>query len=96
MGSNFSSCFVIGFLSFDGDYTVFQKKETEGLIMKKLVVDQDKCIGCGTCVAICPEVFKLGENGKAEVKLKAKSSKLKAKVEEAIDSCPVEAIKWEE
>jgi len=70
--------------------------------MKKLVVDQEKCIGCGTCVALCPEVFKLNDEGKAEVKLPASnfqpptfSSQLQDKVNEAIDSCPVEAIGWQ-
>jgi len=63
--------------------------------MKKLVVDQEKCIGCGTCVALCPEVFELGEEGKARVKLQAPSSKLQVKIEEAIESCPVGAITWQ-
>lgn len=73
---------------------------------KKLVVDQEKCIGCGTCVALTPEVFELNDEGKARLKLQAPSSpakqdpalrdKLQAKIQEAIESCPVEAISWEE
>jgi ferredoxin len=31
------------------------------------IIDLEKCSGCGTCVAICPTCFKMGENGKAEV-----------------------------
>ena len=30
-------------------------------------IDQDKCIGCGACVGMCPEVFEL-KDGKAHVK----------------------------
>ena len=51
-------------------------------------VGQKKCIGCGACVSICPEVFELNEDGKAKVK----AQKNIPCVKEAIDSCPVEAI----
>jgi len=52
-------------------------------------VDQKKCIGCGLCTSICPEVFELGKNGKSTVK--DPNSKAKC-VKEAIASCPVQAI----
>lgn len=50
-------------------------------------VDKNKCIGCGLCVSICPEVFEI-KDGKAEVK----AQKDLPCVEEAIKSCPVSAI----
>lgn len=62
--------------------------------MKKARVDQDKCIGCGTCAALCPQGFKLGENGKAQaLNPEGLAEDL---VQTAIDSCPVQAIGWEE
>ena len=30
-------------------------------------VDQYLCIGCGACVALCPRVFRMGEDGKSGV-----------------------------
>jgi len=30
-------------------------------------VNKKKCIGCGTCVAICPEGVKLESDGKAKI-----------------------------
>ena len=30
-------------------------------------IDKDKCIGCGACVATCPDVFDFGDDGLAEV-----------------------------
>lgn len=51
-------------------------------------VNKKKCIGCGACVATCPEVFELDDDGKAQVKLDKKLSC----VNEAIEDCPVGAI----
>lgn len=62
--------------------------------MKKVKVDKNKCLGCGTCVAICPEVFELGEDGKARVKLETGEQRLEASIKEAIESCPVKAISF--
>jgi len=58
-------------------------------------VNKEKCLGCGTCANICPEVFEMGEDGKARVKADADAEKNKEKVSEAISACPVEAINQE-
>ncbi len=51
-------------------------------------VDKAKCIGCGACASICPDVFEIGDDGKSHVK----AEKDLPCVKEAIDSCPVDAI----
>jgi len=30
-------------------------------------INKEKCQGCGSCQAICPQGIKLGEDGKAEI-----------------------------
>ncbi len=62
--------------------------------MKKLVIDKEKCIGCGTCVAMASKTFKLGDDGKSEV-LEPVGDDEKT-IQEAIGACPVTAISWEE
>ena len=62
--------------------------------MKKPVIDFEACEGCGTCEAICPEVFKVKEDGKAYV-INPEGCKT-CDCQEAVDSCPVECIKMEE
>ena len=54
-------------------------------------VDKEKCIGCGICQSICPEVFEMKE-GKSQIKEGADLEKNKECVEEAIQTCPVVAI----
>lgn len=54
-------------------------------------VDQNKCIGCGLCVNLCPHVFGLDANGKSEVL----SQNDEDCARNAANSCPVEAISVE-
>ena len=60
--------------------------------MKQVWVD-DTCVGCGSCVEICPEVFEL-EGELANIKKGADLS-LEKKIVDAADACPVEAIQYE-
>lgn len=68
----------------------------------KIVLDREKCIGCGSCVVICPAFFEMAEDGKS--KLKGKVIRPKKDIEElaissiecaqdAADSCPVQVIR---
>lgn len=55
-------------------------------------VDKDTCIGCETCVAICPEVFSMDDDGKsvainADVPVDSKNDAVRGR-----DECPVSAI----
>ncbi len=51
-------------------------------------IDKSKCLGCGLCVSICPEVFEMDSDGKAKVI----SQKETPCAKNASESCPVEAI----
>jgi ferredoxin len=56
----------------------------------KPVIDYDACTGCATCVELCPEVFELGSDEKAFVKAEDKCDTCDC--QEAVDTCPSEAI----
>jgi ferredoxin len=55
-----------------------------------IVIDYDECIGCETCVELCPEVFGMVD-GEEKAMVKNPDSDA-ACVQDAIDGCPVEAI----
>jgi ferredoxin len=67
--------------SFQDDYLTFMKVK----------VNKKKCLGCGVCDSLCPEVFKL-KNGKSQVKEKANLKKHKDCIKQAIETCPVQAV----
>ncbi len=56
------------------------------------VVDYDACIGCESCVELCPEVFEMRDE-KAWVINPDKCNTCDC--EEAVNACPAEAIKLE-
>lgn len=62
--------------------------------MKKPKVDKVKCIGCGTCTALCPKTFVFDPDYKAEVA--NPTGEPESEIQNAIDSCPTQAIFWEE
>ncbi len=59
----------------------------------KQVLNEDSCIGSGSCVEICPEVFEL--DGEVAVVKSGADLSLDKKIIEAAEACPVEAIVYE-
>lgn len=58
----------------------------------KAALDRDGCISCGLCIDVCPEVFRMGEDGIAEVFLEEVPANVEEKAIEAQESCPVSVI----
>jgi len=54
----------------------------------KVLIDKEKCIGCGLCESLCGKVFVM-KNGKAVAKTSTTNEKC---AKEAADACPVRAI----
>lgn len=59
----------------------------------KVKINEEACIGCGACEAICPEVFELNDEGISTCKKKESEDKeVVEKIREAVDTCPTGAI----
>lgn len=52
----------------------------------------ETCIWCSACVAICPDVYDLNDDGLSVVK--ELSSYENLSVDDSIQACPVNAISW--
>ncbi len=63
--------------------------------MEKLIVDKDKCIGCGMCVNSFPDYFDFDDEGLSEVKKEEVEPEEKKEILDAVEMCPTEAISIE-
>ena len=69
--------------------------------MIKIIQKYEECIGCGSCVALCPKFWEMDDNGKAYLKggkknLQTGDYELEVKKiecnKDAVDGCPVQII----
>ena len=58
----------------------------------KASIQRDGCISCGLCEGTCPQVFRMAEDGRAEVYVDSVPADAAAAAQEARDSCPVSVI----
>ena len=64
----------------------------------KVILEKTKCISCGTCIALCPDIFEAEEDGKSHLKgcKTAEQEELETGtldcVKDAADACPVQCI----
>jgi ferredoxin len=58
----------------------------------RVVVDHEKCIASGDCVAACPDVFAQDEAGIVVLLDAEPSEELRTQVENAINGCPTACI----
>lgn len=58
----------------------------------KASIDRDGCIACGLCASICPEVFRMADDGPAEVYVEEVPKDVEDTAKEAEESCPVSVI----
>jgi ferredoxin len=62
----------------------------------KAHVNKDSCIGCGLCEGLCPNVFKMGDDGLAEAIQQEVADADVDDTREAESQCPVGAIEIED
>ncbi len=60
---------------------------------RRIVVELEDCIACGTCVEYCTSAFELGSDGRAIV---LSHDAPADQVEEAMEACPTQCIVWQD
>lgn len=58
----------------------------------KVKVNQERCMSCGSCPSLVPEVFEFDDEGLAFAKVETVPEDLEEAVKEAIEFCPTKAI----
>jgi len=64
--------------------------------MKKVIIDEDECLGCEACVEICPGMFAFNEDTEKAYVIDGADDLDEEEVQDAIDSCPVECIRYKD
>ena len=66
--------------------------------MVEIDIDEEKCIGCMSCTSVAPEVYRMNDDRKAEVKEDAdlEDEETIEKAKKGADMGPVDAIEVEE
>jgi ferredoxin len=59
----------------------------------KVVINKPACCGYGVCAEICPDVYKLDENGIVFVQDELVPAGLEELAREGADACPQSALK---
>jgi len=62
----------------------------------KVSIDEGLCTGCSLCVTDLPEVFEMGDDGLAKVKVESPDGDLAEKAKNSAPNCPAGAILIEE
>ena len=55
-------------------------------------IEREGCISCGLCCETCPEVFKMADDGLAEVYTDSIPQKAVERAVESQENCPVSVI----
>ena len=58
----------------------------------KISIDRDKCALMGVCESVAPKYFRISDAGSLDVETELSSADDLPDVEDAVDSCPTEAL----
>jgi ferredoxin len=57
------------------------------------IIITNKCIGCGSCQFVCPEIFEIDKSRNVKIKNLDRAPELLEKIDLAVSGCPTGAIK---
>lgn len=60
--------------------------------MPRLIADRDACQGYGNCIASAPDVYDIDDGGKVVLLMETIEDGDRARIEEAVRGCPVNAL----
>ena len=62
----------------------------------RIIVDRDLCESNGVCEGLVPEVFQINDDDELDILEEHPDESLRAKVQDAVRSCPKQALSIQE
>jgi ferredoxin len=62
---------------------------------RKVYINEEECIGCGSCADMCPEVFKVNHELEKSFVIKAEGGDEDC-IMDAMGECPMSCIYWDD
>ena len=59
----------------------------------RVIVDHAKCTGLGLCESVAEDVFEVQDDGSLTLLVQEICPSRRAEIQEAVDSCPTEALR---
>jgi ferredoxin len=63
--------------------------------LHRVIVERSRCCGYGLCAALCPEVYKLGDDGIVFLESELVPAEFLEAAREGAAACPAEALRVE-
>ena len=85
-----SSLCLSAFVAKESNHFIYPTEgimNKEHIMGKKVEIDKEECLGCESCVELCPEVFEMNEDEEKAVVILPEGGD-EACIEEAIETCP--------
>lgn len=61
---------------------------------KKVIIDEEECLGCEACVELCPDIFGFDDDAEKAIVIMPEGGDENC-IDEAMDSCPADCISYE-
>ena len=66
--------------------------ENKAAVLLQVRADRSRCCGYGLCAQLCPQIYKLDENGLVYVEVDTVPPELEEEAREGAAACPAEAL----
>ena len=60
--------------------------------MSRVLVDRERCVGSGSCEALAPDLFEVGDDGVVQVLRPDPAGDDAAAARDAVSACPTRAL----
>lgn len=66
---------------------------------KRVYIEFIECVGCEACVELCPDIFRMNDDGDRAIVIMDEGGPDKSQeecIDKAINICPADCIHWDE